>query len=220
MLVGAGAAPYKSGMSEDHRRRAPAASRNRDPILQVLQKTLPSQGTILEIASGTGEHACFFAAAFPNVSWQPTDMDDRALRSIEAYRQHEAPANVAAPMRLDVTADIWPIQEADGAVCINMVHISPWKCSVALLEGCAKTLNPGAPLVLYGPYKRGGIHTAPSNESFDNSLRQQNPEWGIRDLDEIAAVAGDCGLTLENPIDMPSNNYCVIIRQKGSPALP
>ena len=201
-------------MSIDVRRHSPAALRNRDPILSVLKEVFPAAGTILEIASGSGEHACDFAAAFPGVTWCPTDCDGRALASIEAYRCFKGSENLRPPVLLDVSDTDWPVAAADAMLCVNMIHISPWQCCIGLLQGAGKTLTSGGPLVLYGPFSRGGVHTAPSNAAFDASLKRQNPEWGVRDLDDVAAVAQESGLALDRVIDMPSNNFCVILRSQ------
>lgn len=201
-------------MSTDARRHAPAAIRNRDPILSVLKDVFPKVGTILEIASGSGEHARDFASAFPGVTWYPTDYDERALASIDAYRRLEGSANLMAPLLLDVTEPVWPVAEANAMLCVNMIHIAPWQCCLGLLRGAAAILTPGGPLVLYGPFSRGGKHTAASNAAFDASLKRQNPEWGVRDLDDVAVEADSCGLMLDRVIDMPSNNFCVILRSQ------
>jgi len=202
-------------MSPDARRHAPAALRNREPILSVLKEVFPSAGTILEIASGSGEHARDFAAAFPGVTWCPSDYDEGALASIEAYRRLEGSENFRPPVLLDVTATDWPVSAADAMLCINMIHISPWQCCISLLQGAGKTLTAGGPLVLYGPFSRGGTHTAPSNATFNASLKRQNPEWGVRDLDDVAAVAEESGLTLDRVVDMPSNNFCVVLKSQS-----
>ncbi len=215
-LAVVGSQAYKPLMSEDVRRFAPATTRNRDPLLQVLKSLLPQTGTILEIASGTGEHACYFAPAFGNAIWQPTDIDEGAIASINAHRQADGPANLASPLYLNVMEPEWPISAADAALCVNMLHIAPWACCENLLQGCAHVLSPGAPLVLYGPFKRDGAHTAPSNAQFDQTLRGQNTEWGIRDIDEIAKAGKARGFTIEDPIAMPSNNFCLVLRQTNT----
>jgi len=218
-LPSSGAKPIKPPMSENARRYAPASARNRDPLLQVLKSLLPQTGTILEIASGTGEHACYFAPAFGTAIWQPTDTDESAIASINAHRQAEAPANLAPALHLNVMEPEWPVNAADAVLCVNMVHIAPWACCENLLRGCAHVLSPGAPLVLYGPFKQDGTHTAPSNAEFDQTLRGENAKWGIRDIGEIAEAGKASGLTIEDPIAMPSNNFCVILRQtKAAPA--
>ena len=166
------------------------------------------------IAKGCREHARDFAAAFPDVTWCPTDCDGRALASIEAYRRLKGSENLRPPVLLDVTDADWPVAAADAMLCVNMIHIAPWKCCIGLMQGAGRTLKAGGPLVLYGPFSRGGAHTAPSNAAFDASLKQQNPEWGVRDLDDVAAVAQESGLSIDRVVDMPSNNSCVILRSQ------
>ncbi|HEX8381117.1 MAG TPA: DUF938 domain-containing protein [Allosphingosinicella sp.] len=195
------------------RRRSPAAERNREPILEVLRKHLPERGRLLEIASGTGEHAAFFAAAFPDLLFQPSDPDPAALASIEAWRVEEGPPNLLQPVRLDASVAAWPVEAADAILCVNMVHISPWSATEGLMRGAGRLLGPGAPLVLYGPYRRGGVPTAPSNEAFDQSLRVRNPEWGLRDLESVQAEAGKNGLRLERLVEMPANNLALVFRR-------
>ncbi len=193
---------------------APAVARNRDPILAVLRRVLPAQGTVLEIASGTGEHAVHFAGALPGMTWQPTDPDAVALRSIAAWRETARLPNLLAPLVLDVTSAVWPVQRADAMVCINMIHISPWRAAEALMAGAARLLAPGSALFLYGPYKEGGAHTAPSNEAFDASLRARNPEWGVRDLDDVKALAEREGVDFVERVAMPANNLSVVFRRR------
>ncbi|HUQ05947.1 MAG TPA: DUF938 domain-containing protein [Kofleriaceae bacterium] len=193
---------------------APATERNREPIREVLARELPASGTVLEIASGSGEHAVAFARAFPGVTWQPSDTDERALESIAAWRDEAALPNLAAPVRLDVTAP-WPIERADAIVCINMVHISPWEAALALFAGAAHALAPGALLFLYGPYRFGGAFIAPSNASFDASLRSRDPRWGVRDVDDLRAAAAAQGFTLGEPVALPANNHVLLFRRGG-----
>jgi cyclopropane fatty-acyl-phospholipid synthase-like methyltransferase len=197
----------------DPRRYAPATLRNRGPILDVLRQVLPAAGTVLEIASGSGEHAVFFAEALPDLMWQPTDPDPDNRASIRAWIAETGVTNVTAPADLDAAARAWPVTHADAIVCINMIHISPWAATLGLLAGAGRTLPTAAPLYLYGPYLRHGRHTAPSNEDFDQSLRAQNPEWGVRDLDEVSEAAAHAGLTLAEVIEMPANNLSVVFRR-------
>ena len=197
----------------DARRYAPATTRNREPILAVLRRVLPAEGTVLEIASGTGEHAVHFARALPGLVWQPSDRDPDLRASVAAWTRAEGVANIRAPLALDVTDDPWPIARADAVVCINMIHISPWAATEGLMRGAAAILPAGGVLYLYGPYKRGGQHTAPSNAAFDASLRAQNPAWGVRDLDDVAAAASRAGLALDEIVEMPANNLSVIFRR-------
>src|ERR1700716_4365909 len=145
---------------------APAAARNRDPILAVLRDILPAAGTVLEIASGTGEHAVHFAAALPHLAWQPTDPDAQARRSIAAHAAAAGPPNLLPPLELDAAAPVWPVTRADALVSINMIHISPWRATQGLMAGAARVLPAGAPLYLYGPYRRHGLHTAPSQPAL------------------------------------------------------
>ncbi|PTD24198.1 DUF938 domain-containing protein [Sphingomonas fennica] len=200
-------------MTDPARRHAPATARNRDPILAVLRDVLPSAGLVLEVASGTGEHAVHFAAALPGLVWQPSDPDPQARASIAGWAAEAGLANLRPPIALDATATDWPIDRADALVCINMVHISPWAATLGLFAGAARILPPGAPLVLYGPYFRAEIETAPGNRAFDADLKARNPEWGLRDLAEIGAVAADAGFAREAVAEMPANNLTVVFRR-------
>lgn len=195
------------------KREAPAASRNRDPIAAVLRQVLPTSGTILEVASGTGEHVVGFADLFPCLHWQPSDPDPDALASIRAWRQEAELANLLEPLVLDASAEPWPVTAADAILCVNMVHISPWEATVGLLRGAGRLLAAGAPLILYGPYRRAGVPTAPSNEAFDASLRARNPQWGLRGLETVEAEAGRNGLRLERVFEMPANNVTAVFRR-------
>jgi SAM-dependent methyltransferase len=192
---------------------APAVARNRDPILAVLRKVLPKHGTVLEIASGSGEHAIYFAAGLPNVTWQPSDVDPLALQSIAAYRASTALPNILPPLELDVGSPTWPISRADAVVCINMIHIAPWSAAEGLMAGAGGALPPGGVLYLYGPFQEHARHTAPSNEAFDASLRARNPQWGVRDLDEVAELALRNGLRLVEWSAMPANNLSVVFHR-------
>lgn len=189
-----------------------AATRNRDPILAVLRRILPASGLVLEIASGTGAHAAYVASALPALDWQPSDRDETMFASIVAHAVDAAATNVREPLRLDVTVPNWPLAHADAIVCINMIHIAPWRATEGLLAGAARVLPAGGPLYLYGPYKVDGRHTADSNAAFDASLRVRNPEWGVRDLGEVAALAARHGLTLAETVPMPTNNLSVVLR--------
>jgi hypothetical protein len=188
--------------------------RNRDPIAQVLAQELPASGTVLEVAAGTGEHAVFFAEAFPALAWQPTDPSPEALASIAAYRDDYAGQNLAAPLLLDASApESWPVTQADAIVCINMVHISPWEATLGLFAGAARVLAAGrGPLVLYGPYIEQGVETAPSNREFDASLKARNPLWGLRDAAALDALAGQHGMTRSARHAMPANNIILVYR--------
>jgi len=192
---------------------APAAERNREPILEVLRRVLPATGTVLEIASGTGQHAVFFSERLPQLRWQPSDPTADALRSIQAWVSEEARENLLAPLDLDVRSESWPIARADAMLCINMIHISPWEASEALFEGAQRLLSADAPLVTYGPYSVHGRHTAPSNAAFDESLRSRNPRWGVRDIDELSALATRTGFSLDESVLMPANNMTLVWRR-------
>jgi SAM-dependent methyltransferase len=197
----------------DARRFAPAAARNRGPILEVLREVLPETGTVLEIASGTGEHAVAFAAELTGLRWIPTDPDPASRASIKAWIEATGIRTVCGPLDLDVAAADWGVAAADAIVCINMIHIAPWSACEGLMAGAGRLLRAGAPLCLYGPYKRGGVHTAPSNEAFDADLRSRNPAWGVRDLEEVADLAARHGFTLERVAEMPANNLTVVFRK-------
>lgn len=197
----------------DARRHAPAASRNRDPILTVLREVLPPAGLVLEVASGTGEHAVHFARSLPHLEWQPTDPDPAALASIAAWREAEALPNLRSPLMLDAAEPRWPLDRADAVVCINMIHISPWKATLGLMAGAGRILSSGAPLVLYGPFRRERHPLEPSNADFDLSLKARDPRWGLRLLGDVGAAAEAQGLTFERFVPMPANNLSVIYRK-------
>lgn len=202
----------------DDRLYAPAALRNREPIRDVLAAVLPPAGLALEIASGTGEHAAFLAGAFPGVVFQPSDPDARARASIAAWRAASGLENLLAPLALDAAATTWPLERADAVLCVNMIHIAPWEAAIGLMRGAARLLAPSAPLYLYGPYRREGRHTAPSNESFDASLRARNPAWGVRDLEAVADLAAESGFGPPAVTEMPANNLSVVfLSKKGRP---
>lgn len=198
-------------MTAGARRYAPATARNRMAILEVLRGVLPPQGTVLEVASGTGEHAAFLAPAFPRLTWQPSDPDAAARASITAWTS--GLPNVRPPLDLDAAATDWPISRADAILCVNMIHIAPWAATLGLLAGAARLLPPGGPLYLYGPYKQGGRHAAPSNAAFDDSLRASDPSWGVRDLDDVTEAAGRTGFGRPEVIAMPANNLSVVFRR-------
>jgi SAM-dependent methyltransferase len=198
----------------DGARTSPATARNRQPILEVLRPRLPAGARVLEVASGAGEHAMFLASALPGVSWRPTDRDPEALASIAAWRTAAGPLNLAAPIRLDA-ADLssWPAGPFEAVVCINMVHISPWAATEGLMAGAARVLASGGRLFLYGPYVEAGVETAPSNLTFDESLKARDPAWGLRDLAEIKAQAAADGLGFAERIAMPANNLIVVFEK-------
>jgi hypothetical protein len=201
----------------DARREAPAVARNRDAILEVLRGILPARGLLLEVASGSGEHALHFAPGFPELAFQPSDPDPDARASIDAWCA--GVAHIRPALALDAAAQDWPLAQADAVLCINMIHIAPWVACEGLLRGAARILPPGAPLVLYGPFKRGGAHTAPSNAEFDESLRARDPAWGVRDLEAVAAEAAGAGFGPPAITAMPANNLTVAFRRsrEGSP---
>jgi SAM-dependent methyltransferase len=199
----------------DDRAYAPATARNREPILAVLKRILPPSGLVLEISAGTGEHAAFFAAALPALEWQPTDLDQRSLLSIAAHRAAAELDNLRLPVALDVTWPQWPVEQADAVVCINMVHIAPWAASKGLMAGAARTLPLGGVLYLYGPYKEGGEHTAESNRRFDLDLQLRDPSWGVRNLEDVAVLAGEFGLVHIETVVMPANNRSLVFVKNG-----
>ncbi len=197
----------------DLRRSAPHVARNAGPIAEILRALLPPRGLVLEVASGTGEHILHFARTFPGLLWQPSDPEPAALRSIEAWRAEAGLFNLLPPLPLDARADAWPVDAADAILCINMVHISPWAATVGLMRGAGRLLAAGAPLYLYGAYRQAGVETAPSNEAFDADLRARNPDWGVRDLEDVAAEAEANGLALDRVAPMPANNLSVMFRK-------
>ncbi|HEY5945660.1 MAG TPA: DUF938 domain-containing protein [Kofleriaceae bacterium] len=193
------------------KQHAPAAARNREPIREVLARVLPAHGVVLELAAGSGEHSVYFAASFPALVWQPSDIGDTALASIAAWRADSSLPNLREPLRIDVTAQTWPIEHADAIVCINMIHIAPWQATLGMFAGAARLAVPL--LYLYGPYRFDGEFTAPSNADFDQSLRSRNPSWGVRDLRDLEAAARDQGFRLDEVIGMPANNHSLIFRR-------
>ena len=197
------------------KQHAPAAERNREPIRRVLAEHLPARGLVLEIASGSGEHAVHMAAALPGLRWQPSDIAPDALASIEAWRLEAGLPNLLPPVVLDVTAPAWPVTAADAIVCINMVHIAPWEAALALLAGAERTLPLDGVLYLYGPFRRGG-ETAPSNEAFDRRLRERDPRWGVRDMIELGQAGQERGLALEHVLPMPANNHSLVLKRRDT----
>jgi len=196
-------------------RRHPSADRNKAPILAVLRRVLPAAGTVLEIASGSGQHVAHFAEALPHLTFQPSDSDPGCRASIAAWIAEAGLANVLPPLDIDARAPGWAADHADAAICCNMIHIAPWDCAEGLVEGAARLLPAQGPLVLYGPFKRNGAHTAPTNEAFDASLRWQNPDWGIRDLEAVEALGSAQGLALDEIVEMPANNLIVVLRKRA-----
>jgi hypothetical protein len=195
------------------RQHAPATARNREPIIAVLRSVLPPTGLVLEIASGTGEHAVSFAAAFPNLEFQPSDPSPAARGSIAAWTAAAGAGNVRPPLDLDAAQAAWPIDAAAAVLCINMIHISPWEATVGLMRGTGRILSPGAPLYLYGPFIRAGRALEPSNAAFNASLRRQDARWGIRELEDVTRCAADNGLTRELVREMPANNLSLVFRK-------
>ena len=199
----------------DLRRHAPATERNRAAILAVLREELPASGLVLEVASGSGEHAVHFAAALPALDWQPSDPDPAALASIEAWRAEAALPNIRKPIMLDAAA-AWPVKRADAILCINMIHISPWPATLGLMKGAGAVLPPGGLLYLYGPYLRDGVETAPSNLAFDISLKARDPRWGLRRLEDVIVAAEAQGLAFDRLVEMPANNLSLLFRKTVS----
>lgn len=197
------------------KRRAPAASRNREAIWEVLRDELPRAGLVFEIASGSGEHVVDYAARRPDLTWQPSDRDDAAVASIQAWvddaRTADSALRLRDPLRFDVETDAWP-QGVTAVICINMVHISPWPATQALLAKAAADSGFEGPLFLYGPYRQRGVATAPSNEAFDDTLKARNPAWGLRFVEDVVAEAARSGLMLTRLVEMPANNLSLVFR--------
>ena len=192
---------------------APAAERNRQPIVDLLRRVLPADGLVLEVASGTGQHAEFFSETLPALRWQPSDISAQALESIRTRVRDAARENLLAPLELDVREMPWPVERSDAILCINMIHIAPWEATVALFRGAAGLLDPNAPLITYGPYRLHGQHTSFSNQAFDETLRSRNPAWGVRDIDALSALAGEEGFVLDARFEMPANNMTLCWRR-------
>ena len=195
------------------RRSAPAALRNRDPIADVLAAWLPASGTVLEVASGTGEHVVHFARRFPALDWQPSDTHEDALQSVVAWRAEAALPNIRRPIIIDAAARSWPIRHADALLNINMAHISPWAASLGLLNGAARILPAGGPVILYGPWLSDDIETAPSNLAFDADLKRRNADWGLRRVEDFAREAGKRGLSQVEQRQMPANNLMLLFHR-------
>lgn len=196
------------------KRQAPAAQRNRQPILEVLQPRLPAEGLVLEIASGSGEHIVHFAAAAPHLTFQPSDPDEGARASIDDWVQSLGLANVRPALAIDVTSPTWPVDRAAAVLCSNMIHIAPWEAAVGLIAGAGRLLRADGLLFLYGPYRREGRHTAPSNEAFDLDLKRRNPAWGVRDLEAVAALAAEHGFDPPAIAEMPANNLSLLFKHR------
>lgn len=195
------------------KRHAPAAARNAGPIAEVLADELPGHGLVLEIASGTGEHAVFFAMRFPALSWQPSDRDEEALASIRSWIAEDGNDNLLTPIELDAADRDWNVAKADAILCVNMVHISRWAATEGLFAGASRLLEAGAPLILYGPYLELGKETAPSNLAFDRSLKERDPDWGLRDLADMDALAASRGFIRTARYSMPANNLTLVFRK-------
>ncbi|MBR2813615.1 MAG: DUF938 domain-containing protein [Reyranella sp.] len=196
------------------KRHAPAAQRNRQPILEVLQPWLPAEGLVLEIASGSGEHIVHFATAAPHLTFQPSDPDAGARASIDAWVRDLGLANVRPALAIDVTSTAWPVERAAAVLCSNMIHIAPWEAAVGLIAGAGRLVPAEGLLFLYGPYRREGRHTAPSNEDFDLDLKRRNPAWGVRDLEAVAALAAEHGFDPPTIAEMPANNLSLLFKHR------
>jgi len=193
---------------------SPAAERNKQPIADVLARVLPPAGLVLEIASGTGQHSEHFARTFPSLTWQPSELDAEALATLTERVRRAALPNLRTPLELDAHEPPLLRGTVAAVICINMIHIAPWSACAALLLHAERWLAPGAPLVLYGPFKRGGKHTAASNAAFDAQLRTRDPEWGVRDLDDVVALARRHSLELVEVVAMPANNFSVVLKRQ------
>jgi hypothetical protein len=191
----------------------PAAERNKQPILDVLRRVLPASGIVLELAAATGQHVEHFARALPNLIWQPSDFDTEHLATLQERVRRAKLANLLPPLRIDVTEADWPITQVTAIYNANMIHISPWSVTLGLFSGAGRLLSPGAVLVTYGPYSVDGQHISDSNRTFDESLKSRNASWGVRDIGEVSAVAGEYGFSLEQRVQMPANNFTLIWRK-------
>jgi len=196
-----------------HRLFYPATERNREPILDVLKTVMPDQGHILELASGSGEHVIHFAGYFKALTWQPSDLEDEALKSIQSWIQHKELSNVHPPLKLNTTEPQWPLETADAILCINMIHISPWQATIGLMDKASKLLPKGGFLYLYGPFRVDGKQTSPSNEAFDGWLKEKDTRFGVRDMAEVESLANQQGLKLNQKIPMPSNNFSLVFHK-------
>ncbi|MFS8037684.1 DUF938 domain-containing protein [Xanthobacter sp. AM11] len=202
--------------SLEARRSAPAVARNRGPIGELLLPLLPASGLVLEIASGTGEHAVHFARQTPRLTWQPSDPTPEARASIAAWIAAEHLPNLRPPLALDAAAEDWPIGQVDAVLCVNMIHISPWEATLGLMRGAAARLPEGGLLFIYGPFRQDHVPTAPSNEAFDAELKRSNPRWGLRNLADVEACAAASGLARAQVLEMPANNLSVVFRKAGT----
>jgi hypothetical protein len=191
----------------------PATERNRDPILDVLKTIMPREGHIVELASGSGEHVVHFANAFKDILWQPSDLEDHALKSIQSWINHTGLTNIQAPLRLDTTEPHWPIESTDGILCINMIHISPWEATLGLMEKATKLLAKNGFLHLYGPFRINGEHTSASNIAFEGWLKEKDSRFGVRDMKDVENEANLKGLKLSMTIPMPANNFSLVFHK-------
>ncbi len=205
---------FPFGVAPGKKRHAPATDRNRDAITALLKDNLPRRGTILEIASGTGQHISHFASVFPALGWQPSDAEADALESISTWAAESGQDNIRTPLLLDVCDPEWPIESADGILCINMIHIAPWAACEGLFAGAAGILPKGGLLYLYGPYIEDGVSTAESNLAFDASLKSRNLAWGLRKVSDVEALAGQHGFALTQKTAMPANNLSLVFRKR------
>jgi SAM-dependent methyltransferase len=203
----------------DGRLDAPAFHRNHQAIWAVLQPFLAGKsGDVVEAGSGTGQHVADFARRSPEITWWPSDLNDQHLKSIAAWRAHAGLANIRPPLRIDLSDPVWCSQMHDGSgprellavFCANVIHIAPWRIAEGLFAGAGHYLRAGGRLFLYGPFKRGGKHTAVSNAAFDTSLRDRNPEWGVRDIADLEKLAAGAGLVLVEIAEMPANNLVLV----------
>ena len=207
---------YEGAATSDRRRSAPAALRNREPIAEVLRQWLPASGTVLEVASGTGEHAVWLAGRFPDLDWQPSDVHPDALASIAAWADASGLPNLRTPVVIDAGAGDWPVASAAAVLNINMAHISPWSASLGLIAGAAKLLPADGPMIVYGPWLKDDIETVASNLAFDSDLKARDPEWGLRRVEDFAAAASAKGLRLVEFRKMPANNLMLLFRRSES----
>jgi SAM-dependent methyltransferase len=208
-----GPKPFVFDEMGEAKRFAPATERNREPIIAVLADILPPTGTVLEVASGTGEHIVQFAASFSHLTWLPSDYDEIGLASIKAWIAESGQTNVRSPVQIDASAADWPIVSTDAILCINMIHIAPWAATEGLFAAASRLLVPDAMLFLYGAYRENNVLTAESNEAFDRSLKERNPEWGLRLLDDVLALATRNCFRLTDRIEMPANNLSLVFRK-------